>query len=79
MTQRCTTLWGTGPALWTCAGRGGQHRDPGPRRSAVGGQLLGPVDDHDGADLGRRYVIHNPQALLPSLSEFKFFVRKDPV
>jgi len=64
------TLWGTGPALWTHHGARWTVSSPPAARRRVGGQPLEAVDDAAAPHLGGRYVIHNPQALLPSLSEF---------
>ena len=66
-------------ALWTRHRRAVDSTGPSDARPGTPvDNAVRPVDDHDGADLGRRYVIHNPQALLPSLSEFEFLVEKGP-
>ena len=63
------TLWGTGPVLWTWHPHCGHLFAPAPGARLPVDNPVEAVDDHTGGDLDRQDVIHNPQPLLPSLSE----------
>jgi hypothetical protein len=72
------TLWGRRRELWirvTGRGRRGlSEHHPLDRWTPVDE----PVDDHMAPDLGRWPIIHNPQPLLLSLSEFNSLKSKGP-
>ena len=80
--ERCMTLWGTGPSLWThrpVAAVDGPAPSSAPSTARSVDNPLAGGQPSVGSDLDRRDVVHNPQPLLPSLPEFKFLVGKDPV